>query len=68
MECLTRATLSAKVAQLNSARFDNGGLPFDSLAFGIQDSSAFPDDGRWQGSNNSTASGMGLFNGAGQPR
>jgi hypothetical protein len=65
VECLTRTQLSAKVAQLNSARFDNGGPPFDAQ---FSQFAVVPDTSAWQGSNNSTASGMGLANGVGAPR
>jgi hypothetical protein len=36
VDCLTRAQLSARVAQLNSARFRSDGLPlFDAFSFGF---------------------------------
>jgi hypothetical protein len=37
VDCLTRAQLSARVAQLNSARFRSDGLPlYDASSFGSQ--------------------------------
>jgi hypothetical protein len=63
VECLTRAQLSARVAQLNSAPYANGGPSFDpsSLQFGISPS-AIPPSSAWQWTD-SSAAGRNLYNG-----
>ena len=58
VDCLTRAQLSARVAQLNSARFRSDGPPlFDAFSFGSQEAMGL-DSGSAAG--NSLVNGMGL--------
>jgi hypothetical protein len=58
VDCLTRAQLSARVAQLNSAQFRSDGPPlFDAFSFGSQEAIGL-DSGSAAG--NSLVNGMGL--------